>query len=389
MPEPEPRQVCQRCWRPARVCYCAHLPSLETKTRVVLLQHPRERDKPIGTARMASLCLPQAELHVGIRWDDSKVLARALANREAPPVLLYPGEGARDVLADPPKGPVTLFVIDGTWSQAKSVVRDNAQLRALPRYAFTAPKESEYRIRREPKAAYVSTIEALMLVLGALEGDPARFEALLAPFRAMVDMQLAHIGSGLRRPGVRKPRPPSSLADRVPAILRERTAHLVCVVADANAWPYADRAEHPDELVHWAATRLGTGETFERIARPEGELGPNTILHTRLDGSELSGGVPRSQLFQDFAAFLRDDDVLCAWGHYAPSLYRASGGTLSEGTVDIREAGRRFLRGKVGTLEDFCARQGIVADALGRGRAGARLGQLAALTRKLAMTDRD
>jgi len=117
--------MCLRCRRPARVCYCAALPHLPTRTRVVILQHPRERDMPIGTARMASLCLPSAELHVGVRWSEHPALAAALADPARPPILLYPGAGARDVLREPPPGPVTLVVVDGTWSQARTVVRDN------------------------------------------------------------------------------------------------------------------------------------------------------------------------------------------------------------------------------------------------------------------------
>ena len=60
IPEPsfQPREVCARCRRPQRVCYCAALPELGTQTRVVILQHPRERGMPIGTAHMARLCLP-------------------------------------------------------------------------------------------------------------------------------------------------------------------------------------------------------------------------------------------------------------------------------------------------------------------------------------------
>jgi DTW domain-containing protein YfiP len=157
----------------------------------VILQHPRERDMPIGTARMASLCLPEASLHVGVRWDGHPALGALLADPSRPPILLYPSGDAVDILRAPPPGPVTLVVVDGTWSQAKSVVRDNAVLRALPRYAFAAPEPSQYRIRREPHEEYVSTIEALMYVLGALEGDAPRFRALLAPLGAMVDAQLA------------------------------------------------------------------------------------------------------------------------------------------------------------------------------------------------------
>ncbi|MGN6108890.1 MAG: DTW domain-containing protein, partial [Kofleriaceae bacterium] len=72
--------MCPRCRRPERVCYCAAVHPLTTTTRVVILQHPRERDVPIGTARMASLCLPHASLHVGIRWDGHPALAAALAD---------------------------------------------------------------------------------------------------------------------------------------------------------------------------------------------------------------------------------------------------------------------------------------------------------------------
>src|SRR5262245_10503500 len=105
-----PRPMCGRCRRPVSVCYCAALPRIETTTRVVILQHPRERYVPIGTARMASLCLPAAELHVGIRWTEHAALAAALADPARPPILLYPGAGARDILREPPRGQVTLVV---------------------------------------------------------------------------------------------------------------------------------------------------------------------------------------------------------------------------------------------------------------------------------------
>src|ERR1700722_16678898 len=121
----EPRAVCGRCRRPVSVCYCRPLTSLETRTRVVLLQHPRERDVAIGTARMASLCLPNSELHVGVHWRGSVALGRALSGAAGPPALLYPGPGAIDVLRHPPSSPVTLVVVDGTWSQAKKVLREN------------------------------------------------------------------------------------------------------------------------------------------------------------------------------------------------------------------------------------------------------------------------
>ncbi|HTJ47555.1 MAG TPA: tRNA-uridine aminocarboxypropyltransferase [Kofleriaceae bacterium] len=383
-----PRVTCRRCRRPASACYCAALPTLETSTRVVILQHPRERDMPIGTARMASLCLPNASLHVGVQWDGDPALRAALDEPGRTPILLYPGAGAKDILREPPRGPVTLVVVDGTWSQAKTVVRDNPILRALPRYAFEAPEKSEYRIRREPRDEYCSTIEALMHVLGALEHDPARFRALLDPLRAMVDMQLAaRARSWTPRSRYRGDRAPRSLRDRLPAALFERWDELVIVVGEANAWPYERdpaggnnrRDSLRDELVHWAAYRPASGQTFSMIAAPRGALSPTATFHTALSEEQLLGGAAREAVLDAFAAWSRPTDVMIVWGHYGAKLWRASGGAPIAAWIDLREVARNLQQGKVGTLEAYA---GEIDAALAPGRAGRRLAMIDAIVRR-------
>jgi DTW domain-containing protein len=383
---PAPRAVCERCRRPVSVCYCRHLPRLSTRTRVVLLQHPRERDVAIGTARMASLCLPEAELCVGVKWSGSKELARALGDPARPPVLLSPGKGAVDLAAHTPAGPVTLIVVDGTWWQANKLVRENPELATIPRYFFTPPSPSEYRIRKEPDAAYVSTIEALAYVLGVLEGDPARFLALLAPFRAMIDTQIecqrTFASSHLRHVHARRPRRP-----RLPACLAERSDDLVCVVGEANAWPYRAREEsasYPDELVQFCAKRLATGETFDCIAAPRSPIAPSTTAHTRLSREVLENGAGVDELLERWRGFVRDTDVLCSWGRYASRLLVAEGGALPETRVDLRQVARVVTRGKVGTLEGFAAALRARDPVEVQGRAGERLEQVAAIATHFA-----
>jgi DTW domain-containing protein YfiP len=363
------------------VCYCDALPRLETATRVVILQHPRERDMPIGTARMASLCLPQAELHVGVRWADSAPLARALGDPARPAILLYPGAGARDILREPPSGPVTLVVVDGTWSQAKTVVRDNPVLQALPRYAFATPEPSQYRIRREPRAEYVSTIEALMHVLGALEGEPARFRRLLDPLRAMVDAQLAcQARDG--RPRVRQPRAPGPRGPQIPSAVTERFGDLLCVVGEANAWPYrAGIASAPEELIHWVAHRVATGETFDALAAPERPLSPSTTFHSELSEPALRGARPRAELVAGFARFVRPTDLVCAWGYYGVDLWLASGGELPSARIDLRAEVRRLANRKLGNLEAYAETLGPPTAPLTDGRAGRRLAMLVQIVR--------
>ncbi|MCX5743445.1 MAG: DTW domain-containing protein [Proteobacteria bacterium] len=389
-PSSPPRARCLRCRRPASVCYCASLPSIPTTTRVVILQHPRERDMPIGTARMAKLCLPSAELHVSHHWDDHAALRAALGDPARPPILLYPGEGAKNILTEPPAGPVTLVVVDGTWSQAKVLVRDSTILRTLPRYAFAAPELSRYRIRKEPRAEYCSTIEALMHVLGVLERDPPRFRALLAPFEAMIDAQLAAQQRAPKREGVRQlvrgkrsPLVPTMITDAL-----ARWADLLCVVGEANAFPYLQdgRAKQPDELVHWLAYRPADGSRFEAVIAPRGELAPSTAFHLQLGADELHAGESPDAALAAFAAFLRPTDVACTWGHHGTTLWGAGGGTLPADRLDLRDATRRRVNRatpdqRVGSLESYARTLGPTTPPIGRGRGGERLAMLAAIVR--------
>src|SRR3954470_1393768 len=189
----ESREMCWRCRRPKRVCYCAAVHPIETRTRVVILQHPRESDVPINTARIAELSLSNSELHVGVDFGGDRGLRAALSDPAAPAVLLYPSDDARDLALEAPPGPVTLVVIDGTWWQASKLFKQNPFLHALPRYALAPSEESRYRIRREPAAHCLSTIEALEAALVVLEEQPSGFPELLKPFDTMVETQLDFI----------------------------------------------------------------------------------------------------------------------------------------------------------------------------------------------------
>lgn len=352
------------------MCWCALLPSIETRTKVVILQHPRERDMPIGTGRMASLCLPRASLHLGVDFERDRAVMEAIGDPAQPAALLWPGEGAIDLEQDPPRGPITLVVVDGTWSQAKKVVRVNPSLRALPRYAFAPPAPSAYRIRREPRDDYVSTIEAIAHVLTLLEGD--RFGAMLAPFAAMVDTQIEHRDrlQGHRTRHLRLA--PPTKPPRLPPELGERD--LVCVNGDANAWPYRPGRSQPDELVHWVAHRLSTGETFEAFIAPRRALSPSVPVQTRLSLEQLQGGESFASFDARFRAFLRPSDVICSWGWYASNLLLREGGHLPERRVELRKALGDLLKAAPGSLDDVGVRLGVPALApLGHGRAGERL----------------
>jgi hypothetical protein len=144
---------------------------------------------------------------------------------------------------------------------------------------------------------------------------------------------------------------------------------LVVVVGEANAWPYdAGHNSQRDELVHWLAMRVATGETFSMIARPERPISPTTSFHTKLSEDTLLAGAPRTEVFDAFRAWSRPTDVIASWGHYGPSLVLDAGGSLPSTRVDLRAAAQRFESKKLGTLDEYAASLGFVArSALARG----------------------
>lgn len=175
--------------RPTVACICALVRPVEHRTPVLVIQHPRERKHPFNTVRLVRLGLRSAQLRVARHGLDE----RALCDPDPRPgdALLMPGPDADDLAALPPEArPRRLVVIDGTWPQARKLVRDNPWLAALARVCLRPTKPGRYRIRRAPRPECLSTIEAIVEALRILESDTEGLDALLGAFHTMIDRQI-------------------------------------------------------------------------------------------------------------------------------------------------------------------------------------------------------
>ena len=110
--------------------------------------------------------------------------------------MLFPGDDAQPlatVAASASARPLLLVVPDGTWRKARKLLYLNPLLAALPRVCLPTGLESRYRLRKAPMAGALSTLEAIVVALEALE-TPQSFAALLQPFEALIDGQIAAMG---------------------------------------------------------------------------------------------------------------------------------------------------------------------------------------------------
>jgi len=187
---------CERCLFQRRVCLCAAIPALPTRTRIVIVRHHLERWRSSNSGRLAHLALPNSEI---VEHGGSGGPARLPDLGGA--WLLYPeGEVLREAPATPPR---QLVVLDATWSQARRMYRKLAALRGLPILRLPEAPMAAARLRESPGAGRVSTIEAIARALRALDDEAG--EAAAAGLERLFAVAVAHAAATGRNVGTGAP----------------------------------------------------------------------------------------------------------------------------------------------------------------------------------------
>lgn len=65
---------CATCGKPPEVCVCDRSPRLNVGRRVVVLQHPQEQDRVLGTVPLLEATVG-AERRVGLSWPNLAAVA--------------------------------------------------------------------------------------------------------------------------------------------------------------------------------------------------------------------------------------------------------------------------------------------------------------------------
>ncbi len=184
------RLLCSQCQRPLRTCLCHWIRPTVNRVSVLVLQHSAEVHHAKGSARLLSLSLTDCSCRMGERFDPIDLLAGSLDGT----ALLYPAAPGAAAEASAAACSATihrLVVLDGTWRQSRSLLRQNPWLLQLPRFTLASPPPSLYRIRQPHSPEQRSTLEATCLALGQLESRPAHYEPLVQAFAAWTADALA------------------------------------------------------------------------------------------------------------------------------------------------------------------------------------------------------
>jgi hypothetical protein len=197
---------CPHCGKPLPLCVCDSIARIESRISLLILQHPQEQDRALGTARLTALHFKNAVLKIGLSWPSlSKALGRPVADASRWAVLYLGSAKAGDLdteseivainrkgeREDNQRGILNgiegIVLLDGTWSQAKALWWRNPWMLKCQRVVLGPRRPSRYgQLRREPRRDGLSTIEAAAMLLAALEKRPDIAAALNESFERML-----------------------------------------------------------------------------------------------------------------------------------------------------------------------------------------------------------
>ncbi|WBL82355.1 DTW domain-containing protein [Bradyrhizobium xenonodulans] len=202
----DPIPECPHCQKPMPLCICDSVTPIENRLSLLILQHPQEQDRALGTARLLAKHFEDATVRVGLSWPSlSKALGQPVENASHWGVLYLGSARAADLEAEAEivalnrKGEVAdnqrtrlgklegVVLLDGTWSQAKALWWRNPWMLKCQRVILNPAHPSRYgRLRKEPRKDGLSTIEAAASILAGLERRPDIAETLHASFERML-----------------------------------------------------------------------------------------------------------------------------------------------------------------------------------------------------------
>jgi len=166
---------CEQCLIAKHYCICEDAEYASCDAAVCLLMYHNESFKPSNTGRLIAEIVPD---NYAFRWDRTSpdpALLALLNNDKYQPFVIFPAEDVETdrvvTQVEPVAGKTPLFIfLDGTWREAKKMIRKSPYLDNLPVLSITAQKLSDYRLRVAPHAHQLGTAEVAIMVL-ALAGE--------------------------------------------------------------------------------------------------------------------------------------------------------------------------------------------------------------------------
>lgn len=198
-------RFCLQCLKTKKACICEWITPISTEVELIILQHPTEAKRPLGTAKILSLSLVNCRTFIGENFTGHAELNTLLADEQYQHQVLFLDGTSQAIssVSNQKKQKQRMILLDGTWKKAYKMWQLSTNLHSLPKVHLDTELSGNYRVRKAPKDNALSTAEAGYHVLSQLDGESDstkeldKFGSILTAFDNMIEFHISQMPEGV------------------------------------------------------------------------------------------------------------------------------------------------------------------------------------------------
>ena len=198
-------RFCLQCLKTKKACICEWITPITTDVELIILQHPTEAKRPLGTAKILSLSLANCRTFIGENFTEHNELNQLLAQDDYLHQVLFLDSESKAINGQKIDSDQKqrIILLDGTWKKAYKMWQLSTNLHGLPKVHLDTELSGNYRVRKAPKDNALSTAEAGYHVLsqldldGSIVEDGDKFDSILIAFDNMIEFHISQMPEGV------------------------------------------------------------------------------------------------------------------------------------------------------------------------------------------------
>ena len=172
-------EQCESCGLVKGHCICDYDIDLKPSVQFFILSHENELTRTNNTARLIERAIPETKTFVWSRTNPPEVLIDMFEEYRV--YLVFSDdreeEKKRAVKYKVSTEKVAFLILDGTWKEARKMLRKSDYLNSLPILPLKPTTETLYDLRRNNDEGHLCTVEVAVELL-KLVGDTSEGKAL-------------------------------------------------------------------------------------------------------------------------------------------------------------------------------------------------------------------
>lgn len=165
------KQQCINCGLIEGDCLCQCDVKIDSKSEIWLLTHENELERTTNTGRLLEV-LPNTRVFKWHRTERPQDLINLIESKVYTIYIVFSDDRIEEKnrAVSFKKADRTVFIIlDGTWKEARKMLRKSPYLDGLPILPLTNIKESKYDLRRNKDLDHICTVEVGIALLDLID----------------------------------------------------------------------------------------------------------------------------------------------------------------------------------------------------------------------------